>query len=111
MIEGAQRDKAPSGSPRVVVDILRIDPKDCARLVKRVHDLGKHGATNLPGFMEARILVSDDDAQIIIESLWESRHDWSHARWNEEVQKIWGEIFSVAKEMDLRFYGRRETIV
>ena len=110
MIEGAERDKAPEGAPRAVVYVINIDPKDCDRLVKRVHDLGKHELKNIPGFMEARLLVSDDSTRIIVETLWESRHDWSHSRWDEEVQRLWSDIFTVAKDIDLKFYGRREII-
>lgn len=111
MIEGAERDKAPEGAPRAVVYVISIDPKDCGRLVKRLHDLGKHEGKNLTGFIGARLLVSDDSSRIIVESMWESRHDWSHSRWDDEVQKAFGEIHSVAKNIDLKFYGRRETIV
>src|SRR5271166_2773107 len=100
MIEGRDLDQTSDATPKVIVYIIKVDPKDCDQIVERLLGTGTYELKNLPGFIEARVIVSDDSTHIIAESSWLTRHDWSHSRWDEEVQKCFGVIHEVAKDID-----------
>jgi heme-degrading monooxygenase HmoA len=97
-------------APRVSVYVVRIEPKESAALLERIHKTLKYEVENLQGFLEAHVLVSDDHSRILIESLWSTRQDWSHSRWDAVVQAAMGHLHQSSESVDLKFYGRREIV-
>jgi heme-degrading monooxygenase HmoA len=110
MAQDKSADDASNETPRASVYVVRVAPKDSAALLERIHKTLAYEVENLPGFLEAHVLVSDDRSCIIVESLWTSRHDWSHSRWDDVVQAAVADLHQSSDSVDLKFYGRREIL-
>ena len=53
-----------------------------------------------PGFLDGRVLESDDGTRIIVVTQWETRHAWAQAEWNDAFGKMVVELHQSAERVD-----------
>ena len=89
---------------------MEVEPKHCDALMKSVRTAAEYLSQNVPGFIEARLLASNDRTTVIAYAAWETRHDWGQAQWDEVVQRSIVDLHGTAKKIDFKFFARREVI-
>jgi heme-degrading monooxygenase HmoA len=104
------RGPVVGASPCGIVYIMDVEPKDCDVVMKSARNAAEYLSKNVPGFIEARLLASNDGTTVIAYAAWETRHDWSQAQWAEVVQRATVDFHGAAKKIEFKFFGRREVI-
>ncbi|GEM_PF-1695753 len=107
---GIVKGKDFADAPCAVVYELDVDPALCDAIVLRALDDTKHLGERVPGFIEARVLASDDKRRITIYAAWQTRHDWSASQWDPIVGRTLGDLHAMAGAVRFKFYSRREVI-
>jgi heme-degrading monooxygenase HmoA len=97
-------------APCAVVSTMSVDPGDCDRLVQVALDAGRYMEESVPGFIEARVLASNDRTRVLIYARWETRGDWSRSQWDGVVQSALAKVYAIAGKVEFTLYGRAETI-
>lgn len=88
----------------VSVVLFRVDPGDLPRVARQIQLATERKVPLLKGFDSAILLASEDKMQLLIVSLWESRHAWSGAAWDEEIGQVLADAVETAKSFEVRNY-------
>ena len=97
-------------APCAGVYIIRVLPRNCDSLVQAAIETANHSLNTLPGFIEARVLASEDKTNVIVYAAWETREDWSRSRWDAAIQEVQTAFHELAETVEFKFYMRREVI-
>jgi len=97
-------------APCAGVYIISVLPGNCDSLVQAAIETAKHSLHTVPGFIEARVLASEDKTNVIVYAAWETRSDWSRSRWDAVIQEVQNAFHELATKVEFKFYMRREVI-
>lgn len=84
-----------------------LNPNESGEFSKRAAQHIRDDVASLPGFLDARILESDDETSVIIVTRWQTRHAWAQSQWNQKIGQVLAESFqSAVKIVDTMCYQR-----
>ncbi len=82
-------------------------PNESDAFSQRAAEHVRDDVAGLPGFLDARILESDDQKSVIVLTRWQTRHAWAQSQWNQKIGQVLAESFqSAVKVVDTMCYER-----
>jgi heme-degrading monooxygenase HmoA len=91
--------------PFVHVVVVTLKPKATAALVEHVRDTMGTVSVKLPGFVGSVLLVSEDETRVSVVSIWNDRHSWAQAQWEDRIQDTMVDLFKAADHVDSQSYN------
>ncbi len=100
-------DTAETDKPVVAVIKLTIDAIDAPEILAEGMDVLAAESRDLPGFLAAEILVSQDSKTIVILTEWSDHHTWSQSRYDARVGKMIELCYLKSTMLQFEIYARR----
>jgi heme-degrading monooxygenase HmoA len=88
----------------VSVIVFRVKPGDLPGLAREMQLVVERKVPLLQGFDSTVLLASEDKTQLLVVSLWESRHAWSGAAWDEEIGRAMADAVETAQSFEVHNY-------
>lgn len=93
-----------ASSKFVAVHSYSIDPNDLPGMTRQVRLIAERTAPLMSGFLECVIMTNEQHTRLLIVSLWDSRHAWSAAQWNEDIGRVVADVAEGAQSFEVHTY-------
>jgi heme-degrading monooxygenase HmoA len=88
----------------VPVLVFGLDPEDLPSVAREVAMVAKRKGPLMDGFIECVTMTNEDKTQLLVVSLWESKHAWGAAQWDEDVGRVVADAMERSASFELRTY-------
>ena len=88
----------------VTVLIFQCDPSILPAIAHEAQLTIERKALSLAGHIETVLMANEEKTQLLLVSLWESRHAWSAAQWDQDVGRTITDTVEAASSFEIRSY-------
>ena len=81
-----------------------LGPGDVSGMTREVRHAVEGRVPNEPGFIGCVVMVNAETAQLLVVSVWESRHAWSAAQYDREIGQVVSDVVETAKSYEIQTY-------
>lgn len=103
-IEQVRQPCADQSAPVSVVRLLEVAVADAGNLYADIADFMRSAGSRLPGFVEARVFLSDDSTRIMIVADFETHDAWCRAQWDAAFGAFLARLLIRSETLDFDLY-------
>lgn len=88
----------------VTVLIFQCDPGNLPAIADEAQLTIERKAPMIGGHIETILMANEEKTQLLVVSLWESRHAWSAAQWDQDVGRMITDTVEATISFEVRTY-------
>lgn len=99
-----------SNSTIISVVSFNVDAGTYGRVTRQLAALMQQRLPTIPGYIEGTLLVNEAKTRVVTVSEWSSRHSWSRAQLDEDVERAIADVFEGTASYTLEFFMPLEKV-